>query len=135
MTLTIGGLAKRTGVSVQTLRYYERRALLKSPKRTPSGYRQYPEDEVQRVEFIRRAQGLGFTLEEIGELLSLRVLRGGRCRGVEQAVHRTQQRVHERLEQLTRLNRTLTRLIQACKEGRATDHCPILEALEGEETS
>ena len=102
--LTIGGLAKRSGVSVQTLRYYERRTLLSSPKRTPSGYRQYPEDEVQRVEFIRRAQGLGFTLEEIGELLSLRVLPGGRCRGVEQAAQKTQRRVHERLEQLARLD-------------------------------
>ena len=130
--LTIGGLAKRSGVSVQTLRYYERRTLLSSPKRTPSGYRQYPEDEVQRVEFIRRAQGLGFTLEEIGELLSLRVLPGGRCRGVEQAAQKTQRRVHERLEQLARLDQTLTRLIEACKAGRATDHCPILEALETE---
>ena len=128
--LTIGGLAKRSGVGIQTLRYYERRALLSVPKRSASGYRQYPEEAVQRVEFIRRAQGLGFTLEEIGELLSLRVLPGGRCRGVEQAAQKTQRRVHERLEHLALLDKTLTRLIQACKEGRATDHCPILEALE-----
>jgi Hg(II)-responsive transcriptional regulator len=135
MTLTIGGLAKRSGVSIQTLRYYERRTLLSTPGRSPSGYRQYPEGEVHRVEFIRRAQGLGFTLEEIGELLSLRVLPGGRCNGVEQAAKKTQRRVHERLEQLARLDITLTRLIQACKDGRATDHCPILEALEAEKTS
>jgi MerR family copper efflux transcriptional regulator len=134
MTLTIGGLAKRSGVSIQTLRYYERRTLLSTPERSPSGYRQYPEDEVQRVEFIRRAKGLGFTLEEIGKLLSLRVLAGGRCGGVEKAAQMTQRRVHERLEQLARLDSTLTRLIQNCKHGRATDHCPILDALETEKT-
>ena len=133
--LTIGSLAKRTGVGIQTLRYYERRTLLSPPQRTAAGYRQYPESEVQRIEFIRRAQGLGFTLEEIGELLSLRVLPGGRCRGVEKAAQRTQRRVHERLEELTRLDQALSRLILACKEGRETDHCPILEALETKETS
>jgi Hg(II)-responsive transcriptional regulator len=128
--LTIGSLAKRTGVSIQTLRYYERRKLLSPPARTKGGYRQYPEDEVQRLKFIRHAQGLGFTLDEVSELLSLRVLPGGRCRGVEQAARKTQGRVHQRLEELARLDQVLTNLIQACKDGRATDHCPILDALE-----
>lgn len=131
--LTIGGLADRTGVSVQTLRYYERRALLANPKRSAAGYRQYPEEEVQRVEFIRRAQGMGFTLQEIGVLLSLRVRPGGRCRGVEQAAEKARQRVHERLEHLALLDKTLSRLIESCKNGRATDQCPILEALESED--
>lgn len=135
MALTIGGLAKQSGVSIHTLRYYERRKLLSTPARNSAGYRQYPVEEAQRVAFIRRAQGLGFTLEEIGALLSLRVLPGGRCRGVEQAARKTQGRVHERLDQLAGLDKTLTRLIRACKEGRATDHCPILEALESEEAS
>jgi len=135
MTLTIGGLSKRSGVSVSTLRYYERRMLLSTPRRSPSGYRLYPEGEVHRIEFIRRAQGLGFTLEEIGELLSLRVLPGGRCNGVEKAAKKAQRRVHERLEQLARLDIALTRLIQECNEDSATDHCPILEALEAEKTS
>ncbi len=79
MALTIGRLAQASGVGVQTLRYYERRGLLSRVTRTPGGYRQFPEEEIRRIRFIRRAQGLGFTLEEIAELLTLRVERGRSC--------------------------------------------------------
>ena len=69
--LSIGQLARRAEVGVETVRYYERRGLLQEPQRRQSGYRQYSEEAVSRLQFIRRAKDLGFTLREIGELLSL----------------------------------------------------------------
>lgn len=130
MALTIGGVAKAAGVGIQTLRYYERRGLLTEPERTPAGYRKFSEAEVQRVQFIRRAQGIGFTLEEIRQLLSLRVLSGRRCAGVERAARQTRDRVQERLAELQRIEKALSRMIRACQDRRPTDDCPMLEALE-----
>jgi Hg(II)-responsive transcriptional regulator len=131
MALTIGRLAKAAGVGVQTIRYYERRGLLAKPGRTGSGYRLFADEAVRRVEFIRRAQRLGFQLEEVRELLSLRVAPGGRCAGVEHAAAQARERVHDRLRELERIDTALGRLIGACRERRETDECPILEALEG----
>src|SRR5437763_339333 len=74
-SLTIGRLAKQVGVNLETVRFYERRGLLPKPPRTASGYRLFPADAARRLRFIRRAQELGFSLTEIGELLSLRVSR------------------------------------------------------------
>src|SRR6266851_4535416 len=81
--LTIGQVARGAGVHLDTVRYYERRGLLPPPPRTAAGYRQYPPDTVRRVAFIKRAQALGFTLEEIDGLLALRVTPGRRCATVE----------------------------------------------------
>lgn len=130
MALTIGRVAKGAGVEISTLRYYERRGLLSRPGRTRAGYRQYPEDEVLRVRFIRRAQGLGFTLEEIRGLLALRVRGGKRCGKVASAAHATRDRLRARCRELLQMDRALSRMIRACRQGRATDACPILEALE-----
>lgn len=130
MALTIGRVAKGAGVEISTLRYYERRGLLSRPGRTRAGYRQYPEDEVLRVRFIRRAQGLGFALEEIRGLLALRVRTGKRCGEVARAAHATRDRLRERRRELLQMERALNRMIRACRQGRATDDCPILDALE-----
>lgn len=130
MAMTIGAVAKATNVGVQTLRYYERRGLLLPPQRTASGYRQFPEDVVRRVRFIRRAQGLGFTLEEIGELLTLRVQRGRSCADVERTARHARDRLRQRLVEMQGFERALTRLIHACEAGRTTDECPILQAIE-----
>src|SRR6266849_851913 len=81
--VTIGRLAKAVGVNVQTVRYYERRRLLSSTARTPSGYRVYGVEEVRRLRFIKNAQALGFTLHEIADLLSLRVNSAARCGDVQ----------------------------------------------------
>ena len=81
-TLTVGQLAKRAGVGVPTIRFYERRGLLPEPERRPSGYRQYVSDSVQRVRFIRHAQELGFSLREVQELLSLSRDPGSSCADV-----------------------------------------------------
>ncbi len=130
MALTIGEAAKAAGVGAQTLRYYERRGLLLPPHRTESGYRQFSEEAVRRVQFIRRAQSLGFTLEEIAELLSLRVRRGQQCGDVEQTARHARDRVQQRLQEMQGFERALSRLIHACEVGGTTDECPILKAIE-----
>ena len=80
--LKVGEVAKKAGVNLQTIHYYERRGLLPQPPRTGSNYRAYPEDSVRRVQFVKRAQELGFTLKEIKELLSLRARPRARCADV-----------------------------------------------------
>ena len=80
--MRIGEVARRSGVGVETIRYYEREGLLPEPERRPSGYRQYDGSTVERLEYIRRAKDLGFTLKEIGELLDLRVDRTRGCADV-----------------------------------------------------
>ena len=81
-TLTIGQVAAAAGVNIQTIRYYERRGLLATPRRTASGYRQYTGDAVNRIRFIKHAQELGFSLKEIQELLALRVRHAAACNPV-----------------------------------------------------
>ncbi len=83
MAMTIGQVAAGAGVNIQTVRYYERRGLLPRAPRTASGYRQYDPDAVARLRFIKRAQDLGFSLQEIAELLELRVEHGAACAAVE----------------------------------------------------
>jgi DNA-binding transcriptional MerR regulator len=125
-TMTIGELARAAGVNVQTVRYYERRGLLEEPPRRASGYREYPESDLARLGFIRRAQGLGFTLAEIGDLLSLRV----DPRTTSADVHR---RVEEKLTDLRRIRGALRELAASCKAHGPVGECPFLEALEAQD--
>ena len=83
-TLTIGDVAKRANVHIETLRYYERRGIVPKPPRTRSNYRLYPEDTVRRVRFVKHAQELGFSLKEIKELLSLRATSGATWKDVHE---------------------------------------------------
>ncbi len=128
----ISEAAEAAGVNVQTLRYYERRGILDSPARTSSGYRQYGQGAVDRVRFIKRAQDLGFTLEEIGELLDLRVEHAAACEAVEERARRKLEDVERKRKQLERMREALAGLIEACERRRPTEECPILEALERE---
>ena len=130
MVLTIGQVAREGRVNVQTLRYYERRGLFPAMGRTGSGYRQYGDDAVRRLRFIKRAQDLGFSLKEITELLALRVRHGGRCEVVARRTHEKIHLVQGRIRELKRIQRTLERLAAACRSRSPTDDCPILEALE-----
>jgi MerR family copper efflux transcriptional regulator len=127
----IGALAKRAGVNIDTVRYYERNALLAPRTRLASGYRRYGDLELARLRFIRRAQGLGFTLREIKQLLALSTQRDvGRVKRSAQAKLLD---VQARITALERVRDGLARLIAACPgHGRAAD-CPILRALTGEE--
>jgi Hg(II)-responsive transcriptional regulator len=129
--LTIGQVARQAGVHLETVRYYERRGLLPAPPRTAAGYRQYPPDVVRRVRFIKRAQGLGFTLDEIGGLLALRVHANRGCRGVEREAREVMARIGGQMVELEAIRTVLGRLVRACQQRQPTDDCPILEALEG----
>jgi MerR family mercuric resistance operon transcriptional regulator len=130
VALRIGTLARAAGVGVETVRFYERQGLLPEPPRAPSGYRQYPGDAVDRLKFIRRAQGLGFTLREISELLDLRVDEVASCGHVEAQAREKLEQVAGKIEELRRMEMALQRLVEACRAREATGQCPILEELQ-----
>lgn len=130
MTMTIGTLAEAAEVSIATVRYYERRGILAVPPRSAAGYRQYDERAVDRVRFVRRAQALGFSLEEIEELLSLRVRDRRSCAAVEVATRGKLASVESKLLELRRLRDVLEGLAKACQERRTTGECPVLAMLE-----
>ena len=128
----IGTLAKRAGVGIDTVRYYERTGLLAPSKRLASGYRRYGDLELSRLRFIRRAQALGFTLKEVRELLALSAQRDvGRVKRSAQAKLVD---VERRIAELEKVRDGLSTLIAACPgHGRAAD-CPILKALGDDDT-
>jgi MerR family mercuric resistance operon transcriptional regulator len=127
---TIGQVAKRAGVGVETVRFYERRGLIEQPPRHRSGYRVYPEEAVDRIRFIRHAKDIGFTLAEIGELLSLRPDPAGNCDVVKERAEAKVTDIDEKIRGLTRMRESLGKLIGACDTRSETADCPILEALE-----
>ena len=129
-SLTIGQLAKQSGVGVETLRYYERQKLLPEPPRRRSGYRAYPRETVNRIRFIRRAKELGFSLQEIDELLTLRAESEGQCREVLARAQGKIADITERIASLERMKRALERLASTCSERGTSGDCPILDALE-----
>lgn len=132
-TLRIGQLARAAGVNVETIRYYERRGLLPEPPRTRSGYREYPESDVARLGFIRRAQELGFTLREIGELLDLRMEPGTRPADVKARVEAKISDVEAKIRDLETIREALDRLAGACDIHGPVGDCPFIEALESVE--
>lgn len=132
-TLTIGELANRAGVGVETIRFYEREGLIAEPKRRPSGYRQYPAEAVRRVRFIRHAKELGFTLKEISELLSLRVDPERTCADVRQRARTKIESIEGKIESLAAMKVALERLAASCHGSGPTSECPILEELDRDE--
>jgi DNA-binding transcriptional MerR regulator len=128
--LTTGRLAEAGGVAVETVRCYERRGLLPLPVRDPAGRRLYGLADLRRLRFIRRAQGLGFTLEEIRQLLEMRVQPRRSCRKVAVAADSVMRRITETIRDLERIHRSLETLRAACHDGVPTGECPILDALE-----
>ena len=128
--LTIGKTARRAGVGIETIRFYERRGLIEQPRKKSPGYRVYPEDVVHRIRFIRHAKDLGFTLNEIGELLSLRPDPHGSCDAVKERAEARVADIEAKIGSLTRMQHSLGRLIDACENRSETAECPILEALE-----
>lgn len=124
-----GEVAARAGVNVQTLRYYERRGLLGRPARSTSGYRQYPEQAVRIVRFVKRAQDLGFSLDEVADLLRLRRVSTSRRASAQALATAKLADIETKLQQLEAMRAALGHLLAACCGGRSED-CPILEALE-----
>lgn len=127
----IGRLSAEAGVNPQTVRYYERRRLLLPAGRSASGYRRYGPDAARRLRFIKNAQGLGFSLEEIYSLLRLRGGGGASCGRVRRRAAAHARDVRERIARLRAMERALTRLIRTCGR-RGAGGCPILSALEAE---
>jgi DNA-binding transcriptional MerR regulator len=132
-SIGIGTLAKRAGVRIDTVRYYEKSGLLAPRTRLASGYRRYGELEVARLRFIRRAQALGFTLKEVRDLLAISAQKD--VARIKRSAQKKLDDVNDRIAALEKVRNGLTTLIAACPgHGRAAD-CPILNALGGEELS
>lgn len=132
---TIGELARHAGVNIQTVHYYERRKLLLPVGRTDSGYRLYDEEALKRLRFIRHAKELGFTLEEIRGLLDLKVQSTVACERVKEKAKVKLKNVEQKIKALRSVKITLKELVKACEKRQVTEECPILKAIEMEETS
>lgn len=129
--LTIGQVAHRSGVGIDTVRFYEREGLLAKPTRNHSGYRQFDVGVIARLQFILRAKELGFTLNEIKELLSLRVDPSTSCEDVKARAETKIADIEDKIRTLQRMKRALLRLTQECCETGSGSECPILDALDG----
>ena len=128
--MRIGELADAAGVNIQTVRYYERRGILAKPERTDSGHRLYDEESIRLVRFVKRAQALGFSLDEIAGLLELRSIKSARPR-IQALTTERIQAIEAKITQLEAMKKALTILLDSCRRGRA-EACPILEALNGD---
>jgi MerR family transcriptional regulator, copper efflux regulator len=132
--LTIGQLARCASVNVETVRYYERRGLMPAPARRESGYRLYSTEDLERMQFIRRAKDLGFTLREIEDLLWLRSSPDARCSDVRERAARKIEAIDEKIADLQKMRCTLGRLSAACVDVMSKEECPLLGALESDST-
>lgn len=128
--LTIGQLARECGVSVETVRFYERRGLVAQPPRPQAGFRKYPTNAVRRVQFIQRSKALGFSLKEIRELLLLRVDSAVSCMEVKRYTEEKIGEIERKIQTLDEMRKALARLAAACRGEGPTGQCPILDALE-----
>jgi MerR family transcriptional regulator, copper efflux regulator len=127
--MKIGDLAKRAGVGIDTVRYYEREGLLPQAQRRSSGYRVYDADDIQRLRFIRRAKALGFTLPEVRDLLALSSRENGDMATMKAAARQKLADVDARIAELTRIRDGLSALIGICPGQGALARCPILNAI------
>jgi MerR family mercuric resistance operon transcriptional regulator len=125
--LIIGAVARAAGVNVETIRYYQRRGLLDEPQKPLGGYRHYTGHAVKRVRFIRRAQQLGFTLDEAKGLLRLED--GQSCRETRLLAEQKLALIEGRIDDLARMRRLLTSLVAQCAQGKRPRSCPIIETL------
>lgn len=133
--LTIGDVAEQAQVHIETLRYYERRGLIAMPPRSPANDRLYPEETVRRIRFMKHAQALGFSLNDINELLSLRAAPEVGCADVRARAAAKMQDIDDKIAALSAMKAALSTLVAQCSgEGPLTD-CPILTSLEMKEVT
>lgn len=130
--LTIGTLAKRGNVNVETIRYYQRRGLLQEPAKPPGGFRHYPSATIKRVRFIKRAQSLGFTLDEIVGLLALDERKA--CLETREIAAHKLELIEGKIADLSRMQKALSHLVRACDTSSAGAPCPIIHLLADSET-
>ncbi|WP_459062107.1 MerR family transcriptional regulator [Stenotrophomonas sp. PSU-St15] len=127
--MNIGQLARRAGVPIDTVRYYERQQLLPTAARSAGGYRIFGEQDLRRLRFIRRAKALGFSLEEIAELLALSDQHQHDMGSVRDTARTRLRDIEQRMNELQRMHAALSQLVEACPGNGALVHCPILAAL------
>lgn len=128
--LSIGQVAKQTGVTVETVRFYEKRGLIEPPRRTASGYRQYAPDSLKRIRFIQHAKDSGFTLNDIAELLALRQAPGESCAPIRDRAREKIEAVDSKIRDLQHIRDALSKLVNKCDANDVLGDCPIIESLE-----
>ena len=131
--MMVGTAAKRAGVKIDTIRYYERRALLPRSPRTEAGYRTLTDETVQRLRFIKHAQALGFTLNEIKQLLELRLTPGKTCADVRSRAEAKEADIERKIRSLQVMKRALQQLVSTCKSDDPASKCSFLENLNEED--
>lgn len=127
--LTRSELAKKCGVNIESLRYYEKRQLI-DPSRSQSGYRMYSEEDAAKIRFIKSARNLGFTLKEIGDLMKLRVDKKRSCDSVLVKARKKREEVENKIKDLRSMRKALNQLIGQCEKSLPTNDCPILSSFE-----
>ena len=125
-TLTIGRLARAAGVHVETVRYYQRVGLVHEPAKPPGGFRVYPPETVERIRFIKRAQQLGFSLQDIAHLLELG---DGHCDNVREQAEAKIIKIETQIKDLQAMRKALKKLVTECRSGKHRGHCPIVQSL------
>jgi MerR family copper efflux transcriptional regulator len=123
--LKIGEVAKRSGIAIETIRFYEREGLLPEPKRQPSGYRQYEHAAIDRLSYIRRAKELGFTLAEIRELLELSAATSECCDHIRQQAEAKVSNIDDKIRSLQKMRRSLLQLMKQCRAQNSPSGCPL----------
>lgn len=131
--LTIGKLAEAAGVGIETVRFYQRRGLLAEPKRPASGYREYSQADVERIRFVRRAQMLGFSLEDTSGLLKLDGPQS--CKRTHDLALNKLHLVEEKMAALQRMQDALRQLVRKCELRHEQGNCPIIQSLSAEQSS
>lgn len=126
--MNIGEVAKRSGIGIETIRFYEREGLLLKPERRPSGYRQYDEATVERLNYIRRAKELGFTLAEVKELLELSAAHSI-CEHIRQRAEKKITDIDGKIRNLQQMKRSLGKIVQRCLEKNSTEECPLVHKM------
>lgn len=126
--LTIGELGKLSGVHIETIRFYQRRGILPKPNRPLAGIRHYGDADLARIQFIRSAQHLGFSLDEISTLLTLED--GALCSEARKIAQLKLNDIRSRLVGLKRMEKTLSRLVDECEKSKGQIHCPIISSLQ-----
>ncbi|NOZ54121.1 MAG: heavy metal-responsive transcriptional regulator [Gammaproteobacteria bacterium] len=128
--IQIGDVAKRSGIGVGTVRFYEREGLISLPDRSPSGYRRYPESVVKQIRFIQHAKTLGFSLREINELINLKNHPGSTCKNVKLAAIAKIKDIQRKIDALEKMKMALTPLIKQCQPNKPISDCPILNVVD-----
>lgn len=128
--LTIGKLAKKADVNIETIRYYERKGLIPEPPRRESGYREYSDEATKRILFIKHAKDLGFSLKEVDELLSLKIDPETTCIDVKSKAEEKIADIDDKIKILKGMKKALVIVTETCSGAGPASECPILEALE-----